>query len=37
MKHTMTKLAAAMTLAGLFAGTAAAQQAEDGRLATPAC
>ncbi|MDR5777966.1 branched-chain amino acid ABC transporter substrate-binding protein [Caballeronia sp. LZ065] len=29
MKHTMTKLAAAMTLAGLFAGTAAAQTAED--------
>jgi hypothetical protein len=30
MKHTMTKLAAAMTLAGLsFAGTAFAQQAED--------
>jgi branched-chain amino acid transport system substrate-binding protein len=29
MKHTMTKLAAAMTLAGLFAGTAVAQTAED--------
>ncbi|MDR5821348.1 branched-chain amino acid ABC transporter substrate-binding protein [Caballeronia sp. LZ043] len=29
MKHTITKLAAAMTLAGLFAGTAVAQTSED--------